>query len=709
MVVMFYDRNNIMTDFNKIFFPKSIAIVGASNREKSIGNSLVLNLKKDFKGKIYPVNLKEKKVAGLRAYASLSDIKDKVDLMLIAIPAKFVNNVLAEGGELGIKAAVVISAGFKEVGNTVLEEELKFVCKKYNITLIGPNCLGVLSPKHGLNASFSAQSAQVGQVAFVSQSGAICTAILDSANKLGIGFSKFVSIGNKAVVDELKLFDYLLKDKETKIIAMYVEQLNNSREFLASVKRLVAAGKPVIVLKAGKSQAGAKASVSHTGSLAGESLVYEALFRQAGVIQAQKIEEIFDFIKIFNNNEVKKTKHLAIITNAGGPAVIAVDAMEKTGLELAKLSAKTKIALKKNLAAAASVNNPIDILGDAQADSYETALKGAVADKRVDSILVILTPQSVTDIEKTAKVIIGYKKKTKKPLAVVFMGEELVAPARDIFNQSAIANYSFPESAVKSLAALNTFYQLTNKRTEEKKIIFKDLGKKKVEKIFSLAREEKRTSFNERQALEILKAYNFHVLPSYLATNKKEAIAIAKKINKTMVLKISSADILHKSDVGGIMLGVEPREAGRKFEEMIKTIKKNKAKAKIEGVLMVEMNKEPGLEMILGSFRDVALGQAIMLGLGGIYVEVFKDIAFGLKPLSLNDVQEMIDSLISSKLLTGVRGDKPKDRESLVQTILRLAKLLEDFPEIKELDINPILVKEQGRGLKVLDARIVIE
>lgn len=480
-----------MTDFNKIFSPKSIAIIGASNKEKSIGNSLVLNLKKDFKGKIYPVNLKEKKVAGLKAYASLSDIKAKVDLMLIAIPAKFVNDVLAEGGELGIKAAVVISAGFKEVGNTALEEELKSVCKKYNINLIGPNCLGVLNPKQGLNASFAAQSALVGGVAFISQSGAICTAILDSANKLGIGFSKFISVGNKTVVDEVKLFDYLLKDKDTKIIALYVEQLNNSQDFLSSAKRLVAAGKPVVILKAGKSAAGAKASVSHTGSLAGENLVYEALFRQAGVIQAEKIEELFDFIKIFNNYELKAAKRLAIITNAGGPAVIAVDALEGSGLELASLSSKTKTALRNSLPSAASVNNPIDLLGDAQADRYEIALKEVLGDKNVDSVLVILTPQSVSEIAATAQVIIDYKRKTTKPIALVFMGEDLVVEARTLFNKSGIANYSFPEAGVKALAALNDFYHQKNSRRIKQEITFKNLGKSKVEKIFSLARKEK--------------------------------------------------------------------------------------------------------------------------------------------------------------------------------------------------------------------------
>lgn len=696
-------------NFDSIFKAKSIAIIGASNKEGSIGNSLVNNVKKDFKGKIYPINLKENKVAGLKAYSSLSEVKEKIDLMLIAIPAKNVAKVLEEGGQLKIKSAIVISAGFKELGNIELEKELSLVCKKYNITLIGPNCLGVLNPKLGINASFAAKSAKAGNVAFISQSGAICTAILDSAASLGIGFSKFVSIGNKALVNEVDLFNYLLDDKDTKIIALYVEQLEEAQNFLSIVKKLNSASKPVIILKSGRSKAGAQASASHTGSLAGENLIYEALFSQAGVIKAEKIEELFDFIKIFNNNELKKANRVGIITNAGGPGVVAVDSLSDFSLELASLSEKTKKYLKNKLSVAASVNNPVDVLGDAKAVHYEHALKVVLNDSGVDSVLLILTPQAVTEIEETAKIIIDYKNKTKKPLAVVFMGEEMVASVRNIFKERKIASYSFPESAVKSLKALDTFYQQSNDNKKIRKTIFKEVDTGRVREIIKTAKLSGKKYFVEKESLEILEAYNFPTIPSFLARNKAEAIKIAKKINKNVVLKVSSPDILHKSDSGGVVLDIPGKEVGEVFDKMIYSLNKNKPGARIDGILIAEMIKERGVEMIIGSFRDPALGQSIMVGLGGIYVEVFKDIAFGINPLSFKDVQRMIDTLTSKKILKGVRGEKEKDLHSLIELVLRLSRLLTDFPEILELDINPLLVLEKGKGVKVLDARILIE
>lgn len=700
-----------MPNLDKIFHPQSIALVGASNKEGSVGSSLIKNLIKAQDITIYPINLKDNMVAGLTAYPSLSAVASPIDLMIIAVPAAIVPNVLEEGGKLGIKAAVIISAGFKEVGNIDLENKLIEICKKYDITLIGPNCLGIINPYLNLNASFASADAKPGKVAFISQSGAICTAVLDSANKMGIGFSKFMSVGNKATIDELAIFDYLANDDKTEVIALYAEQMTQAEKIMASVKKMSYGKnpKPLIVLKSGRSVAGASASASHTGALAGNDAAYSALFSQAGIIRADKTEELFDFIKIFSNNPKAPAKRLAIITNAGGPGVIAVDCASAEGLEIAELSEATKLALSAVLPPAASTNNPVDVLGDAKADRYYATLEEVLSDSGVDSVLVILTPQSITDIELSARAIVEAKNKYKKPLAAAFMGDVLVAPGLKILNEAGVAAYSFPEDAVKALRVLDDFYNNSLNFSKTQKLIdFQDVEKEKVAAIFAEAKARGQYSFPEANALAVLAAYKLPVLTSHLAKNREEAINIAKNIGKQMVFKIVSQDILHKSDVGGIMLSVMPEEASDKFDEMIARVTAKMPEAKIEGVLLVEMITEPGVEMILGSVKDASLGSAIMLGLGGIYVEIFKDVVFGLNPLSSQDVLKMINKLKSAKLLEGARGAEESDRAALVESVLRLAKLLTDFPEIIELDINPLLVLSNAKGVKVLDARIVI-
>jgi acetyltransferase len=698
-----------MKNLDKLFKPSSVALVGASNEKGSIGKDLIDNLKDGFKGKTYPVNLKSKNIAGLKAYSALSKIKENIDLMIIAVPAKVVPNVLQEGGEKGIKAAIVISAGFKEVGNDDLEKKVQEICKKYNISLIGPNCLGIINPHISLNASFAASKAISGKIAFISQSGALCTSILDSANNLGLGFSKFISVGNKAVIDEVDLFNYLANDKETEIVAVYAEQLSNPQAIIKSASNLRKKGKPLLILKAGKSTAGAQASASHTGALAGSDKAYDALFKQAGIIRVGKIEELFNYIKIFNNNKTVRTENVAVITNAGGPGVITVDCIEKNKLSLSKLSKKNRESLEKILPKAASVLNPVDVLGDAKAVCYKNSLEIVTKDKNVDSVIVILSPQSSTEIVESAKAIIEISRKQKKPIIPVFMGEDLVYEAKELFIKNNISSYSFPEDGVKSLAVLNDFYNLKNKKEKEKKIDFSKVNYEKVEKIFKRARLNNKKSFPEAEAREIMTSYNFSISKSYIARSKKEAEEIAKKINKDLVLKIVSPDILHKSDALGIILNVKPSEVVKNYNLLLKNVKEKAPKAKLEGVLISEMVRDKGVEIILGAFKDPALGQTIMVGLGGVYVEVFKDVSFGLNPLKYSDTKRMIEDLKSYKLLEGTRGENEKDKEALIETIMRLSKLLSDFPEIKELDINPLLVMNNGKGVKVLDSKIILE
>jgi len=698
-----------MPNLNKVFAPASVAVVGASNKEGSVGQSLIANIVRSFPGAIYTINQKSPEIAGLKAYPSLSAVGAPIDLMVIAVPAAAVPTVLEEGGRLGIGGAVVISAGFKEIGNDALEEELKEISARYDIALIGPNCLGIISPYANLNASFAATDADCGQVAFVSQSGAVCTAILDSARSLGIGFSKFMSVGNKAVIDEAEIFDYLAADDKTKIIALYAEQLSEPEKLIARVRSLGVGTvkKPVIVLKSGRSVAGASASASHTGALAGNDAAYGALFRQAGMIRAERLEELFDYIKIFDNNRLGAAKRLAIITNAGGPGVVAIDAAAAEGLEIASLTPETTAALAAVLPPAANLHNPIDVLGDARADRYQAAIEAVIADPNVDSILVILTPQSTTEVAATAEAIIAAKKKCPKPLAVAFIGGDLIEPGLELFKPADIAAYNFPEEAVRSLRILDDFFCCSFGEIASVPE-FPEINREEAAAILAAAKKEGKKQLAEAEARPVFAAYGFPLLESIVAHSREEAAAIAAKIGRPLAFKIDSPDILHKSDAGGILLNVNPEEAAEKFDELWRRVSARQPQAHLNGVLISEMITG-GVEMIIGSAPDPALGNMIMLGLGGIYVEVFKDVAFGLNPLSAVDVRQMISSLKTKKLLTGVRGAAAADEEALVREVLRLALFLKDFPEIAEIDLNPVMVLPLGQGVRILDARIVLK
>jgi acetyltransferase len=700
-----------MKNLDLIFQAKSVAIVGASTKEHSVGNEIVKNLaSQGYSGKIFPVNPKATELYGHPCYPSLSAISEAVDLMIVVVPSAIVPQIMEEGGSLGIKGAIIISAGFKESGHSELEDEVKKICEKYEIALIGPNCLGVINPALQLNASFAAVMPPIGSVAFISQSGALCTAILDCAKEMGIGFSKFMSVGNKAVLGELAILEYLAEDPLTKVIAMYVEQLSDPEPLMAIIRKITTGPnpKPIIILKSGRTGAGAGASASHTGALAGNDSAYEALFRQSGAIRADNISQLFNYIKIFSTNPVKSAKNLAIITNAGGPGVLAIDAVVEDGLVPAVLSAETQAKLALALPVSANLHNPIDIIGDAMADRYRAALEAVLADSGVDSMLLILTPQAMTEIEATATALVDAKNKFGKPVAAAFIGEELVVPGIKILRNSEVAVFPYPEEAVKALDVLNDFFEHAQRIIGEVKEI-QNVDLEKVKNIFAQSRAAGVLFFPEARALAVLEAYGLPVLKSRVARTREEAEVIAKEFGVKTVMKIVSQDISHKSDAGGISLNILPEEAGDKFEILMARVAKNRPEAKLEGVLLEEMMIDSGVELILGGIKDPSFGNMIMVGLGGIFVEVLKDVVFGLNPLSREDVLVMLESLKSKKMLAGVRGAKPTDIEAIVDAVLRLAKLLEDFPEIKELDINPLLALEVGKGVKVLDARIVIE
>ncbi len=698
-------------DLNSIFYPKSIAIIGASTEVGHVGNDIVKNLiTQGYKGKIFPVNPKTTKLYDLKCYPFVLAIKEKIDLAIIVVPSSIVPTVLETVAKKNIKGVIIISAGFKEVGNIDLENQIKKICQKNNIALVGPNCLGVINPEIKMNASFANIMPPSGNIAFISQSGALCTAILDYAQKLDIGFSKFVSVGNKALLSEADLFEYLAKDKKTKVIAMYVEQLTNAPAIIAAAKKLTHGKnpKPIIAIKSGRTSDGASASASHTGALAGNDSAYQGLFSQAGIIRAEMISELFEYLRIFTHNKLPKGDRVAIVTNAGGPGVLTTDEVIFSGLKMAKISAETEKKLRKVLPAYANFHNPIDVLGDAKADRYKAAIDILEKDKNVDSIIVVLTPQSMTEFELTARAIITAKKKSDKPIVASFIGGKLVENSVKILRANGVSTFSFPEEATKALDALTHFANI-KKDNYNAKFNFKNVNKQAAEKYFNEAKERGQTIFPEADALPILRDYGFPILPTEIAKSAVDAHIIAKRIGKPVVLKIISQDILHKTDAGGVMLNIAPEEAGKKFTEMIKNIKHKFPLAKIDGVLIMEKVKEKGIEMILGSVKDPGLGNTIMVGLGGTYVEIFKDVTFGLAPLTAYDAQKMINKLKSKKILDGARGQAVMDTQALIDCLGRLSQLLTDFPNIKELDINPLLVLPRGQGIKVLDARIITE
>jgi acyl-CoA synthetase (NDP forming) len=599
-----------------------------------------------------------------------------------------------------------------------LEERVQGICKQYSITLLGPNCLGFINPSLGLNASFAPLVPPAGNIGFVSQSGALCTAILDFTHASQLGFSKFASIGNKTCLKENELLRYLAQDEETKVVGFYSEELIDANDLIETGRAILsrADAKPVVALKAGLTQAGSQASASHTGSLGGSEAAYRALFRQSRIIQANTLEDLLNFLTAFSYNELPEDGRIAIITNAGGPGVLATDAAVNAGMTLAKLSPATEESLKSVLPAAASVHNPVDVLGDAQADRYRAALKMVAADENVDSILVILTPQTMTEIEKTAEAIIDTKRQTAKPIVAVFAGETLVGSGRKMLEKAKVAVLDYPEEGARSLGALAQVARWRKEDRSDTKT-FADVDTERVRAVFGKARSEGRTALFEAEAWDVLEAYGFPLLRKALVASPEEALAAARSFDTPVALKIVSPDIVHKSDAGGVMLNVEPDQAADAYEALLKRVAEKVPQAKLEGALVVEMAKAGGKEIIMGVKKEpglpagatalqAGLGTMLMFGLGGIYVETFKDVAFRFAPVTAADTREMMRETKSFPLLQGARGQQAVDLEKLEEYVARLSQLVTDFPEIEELDINPLLAFPDGADFRMLDARI---
>jgi acetyltransferase len=697
-------------NFNAIFNPSSIAIVGASRRATHVGYGVLKNLiEQMYQGEIFPVNPNAEEILGRKCFANLSEIGKPVDLVIMIVHPTEVKIAMQEAVTIGVKAVIVITAGYKEIGETELENELARVCNENHITLLGPNCLGVINPSIRMNASFARIMPKAGSVGFFSQSGALCVAVLDYAEKLGIGFSKFASVGNKAQVGEKEMIQFLLDDSETNVIAMYLEDLAHPHEIIEIIQNARKAGnkKPIIALKAGRTTAGAGASASHTGALAGVDEAFNAFITQAGIIRAEKVSELFDYIKVFSVNKIPKGKKLGIITNAGGPGVLAIDEASLRGLSVNELSKDTRFELANFLPPAASTRNPVDVVGDADAVRYEKALQVVVGDKNIDMILAVLTHQTMTEVEKTATAIANIKKQTEKPIVACFMGGNSVESGIKILRDADVAMIEYPEESANAISKLALYGEYLE-RPEPKKFNFENSDTDSVRKILNWALGQGKKALSEYEALQVFTAYGFPVLPTEFAVTRDEVILKAGKIGKPFVMKIVSPDILHKTDFGGVRLNVLPEKAGEEFDTIIADVLAKKPDAKIEGVLLSEMAVRNGFEIILGLKRDPALGNVVMVGAGGTMVEVFRDMAFGLAPITIDDAERMIDTLKAKKILDGIRGGKPFDTDALMQMLGRLSKLVTDFPEITEIDINPIKIFEKAEGGVVLDARIIL-
>jgi len=688
--------------------PKSIAVIGASDKEGSVGRAITSNIMKGYKGTVFPISPTRDKVFGKKAYKSVLDVPKSIDLAVIVTKNQIVPAVLEECGKKKIKGAIVITAGFKEVDEegAKLEQKLKDIAKKYSIQVIGPNCLGVmnLDPKTMMNSTFLKITPKSGEIALISQSGAICAALVEDASAQGIGFSAVLSMGNKADMSEIDILKILAEHKQTKVIVMYLEDMGNGQEFLKVCKQITKKQKkPVLVLKSGRSPEGARAAMSHTGALMGSDEIYDALLKQSGAIRVDTMEELFDYATAFSKQPLPEKGELVIVSNAGGPAIISTDSCSKLGIKMAKIE-EIRSKIDAVIPPWGSSRNPVDIVGDADFNRFENVLNEVLQHKNVGSVISMCTPSATLDYDKLAEVIVKMSKKYKKTMLASLMGLDEGITNREILADGDIPYYTYAEGSIRALKAMLRFVDWI--KTPSGKITKFTVNKSKAKKIFDQVKKEKRTSLLEEEGQEILRAYGFPLPKSVLAKNEKDAVKSARKIGYPVVLKIASPQIIHKSDAGGVKVNLtNDKDVTTSFREIVKNAKKYNKKAEIKGVLVNEMIKG-GKEMIIGSKLEPGFGPVVMLGMGGIYVEILKDVTFKLAPMTDVESNDMISSIKTKKLLEGVRGEKPSDLKKLSECIQRLSQLVTDFEEIKELDMNPVLVMEKGKGCKILDVRI---
>lgn len=696
---------------DKIFQPKRIAVIGASNRPNSIGYTLMENLLEgNYKGELYPINLKYNKIHGLPSYRYIKQVPEQVDLVIIAIPARSVARVLKDCGKVGIKGVLIISAGFREAGEEgqLMYQDILATAREYGIRVIGPSSLGFISTHLGLNASGTRQKIRQGNIAFISQSGALGTAVLDWAENAQVGFSYFVSAGSMIDVSFADLIDYLGSDHRTSCILIYMETLQAARRFM-SAARAFARFKPILVLKAGRSLAGSQIAFSHTGNLAGNDAAFDAAFNRSGIIRVDTIAQLFNCAQSLAMQPRPSGKRLAIVSNAGAPSILATDYLMKNGGELAPLTPKSKDGLQVILGANKRLNGSIKLPGAVDAQTYEAVLKIIKRDHTVDGILVILTNQFETDPVAVAQATVKALKGSNKLILASWMGEAKVREARTLLEQARIPNYRFPESAADVFLKMHA-YARKLEMLYETPVDLSSGFRPNIEQAKALIKDrlaEGRFRLAEHESKAILQAYNIPLAPHYLAQSDEEAIHYAAKIGFPVVLKIVSADINHKTEIGGIQLNLNSMDEVREAYQLIwSNVKRLLPDVHVMGVLVEKMIKKPH-ELLIGAKKDPIFGPVILFGQGGVGVEVFKDISIGLPPLNMALAQQIIEGTRIYKLLKGYRGMEGADLNYLSQVLCQFAYLLMDFPEIAELDINPFVIDSQG-GI-VLDAHIVLD
>ena len=692
------------------FAPKSIAVIGASHNKKKLGFLVYENIRKyGFKGKLYGVNIKGGKVGAKELYKNVCEIDGEIDLAVIVVPAAAILEVIHDLGRKNVPSAIIISSGFSEIGvqGKKLEEHIKEASQKYGMRVLGPNCLGIIDSWSKMNASFAESMPAKMNISLFSQSGAICTAILDWANKNEIGFSRFISLGNKMDIDENDILHFLSQDEKTDIVLGYLESVNDGIRFMTNARHL-SLKKPLIVVKSGRTSEGAKSIASHTGNIAGSDVVLDTALKQSGAIRADSLEDLFDYSKIFAFSPEMKGNRVAVISNAGGPAVMMADYIGKSSLKLAEFSQKTRKVLEEHLPAEASCHNPVDIMGDGRADRYEIALNEVLQDENVDGVLVVLTPQVMTEIEKTAEIIIEAKK-YGKPIAVSFIGGEKVEAGKQLLEEKEIPSYDFPERAARSLEVLYEYYDFLKSALKKKRDVQeKEHDQNKVAQIIKPAVEKRLRTITEGDisAFDIFDSYGICTVERAYELDLDGLKHIGGKIGFPVVMK-TAVDVLHKTDIGGVVTGIknesELQKAYFSIRDRVREAKFQENSDKVD----IYKQENRGIEIFLGAKKDPNFGPLIIFGIGGIYVEALKDFAYRIAPISHAEALKMTDEIKSAKILHGYRGQPKCDLNKIADSIVGLSRLMLDFPEIKEIDINPL--KASDKKCVALDGKIILD
>lgn len=689
----------ISMPLDAILKPRRIAVIGASRTPSTIGHQIVANLVRyGFTGAVYPVNPKAEAIHSIRAYPRVSDLPDTADLAVITVPKELVLEVVEQCGASGVKALVVISAGFREIGGQGVERERELVAiaRGYGMRMVGPNCMGVLNSDPGvaMNATFAPSMPPFGRAAFVSQSGAMGLSVLDYAQEYGIGISQFVSVGNKPDVSGNDLLEYWENDPAVGMILMYVESFGNPRKFLQIAGR-ISRTKPIIVVKSGRSKTGARAASSHTGALAASDTAVEALLAQAGVLRAGTVEELFDLAMAFGGRALPRSRRTAVLTNSGGPGILAADALEGAGMELAELDAQTVSKLKPLLPEEASIRNPLDMIASATPANYRTALGALLSDPNVDSALAVFVPPlGVRQADVAEAIALAATEVAGKPVLAVLMGRDGLPQGKAELHEFGIPAYIFPESAARAVATLARYREWRERtRVPDPELA---VDSSRVTDIIAVARRAGIRKLPELETLQVFHAYGIPAAAADLARTPDDAVRLAEQIGLPVVLKVVSPDIIHKTDVGGVRVGLERAEDVRRaYAEITASVGRLAPAATIDGLLVQQMLRG-GRELIAGVVRDPSFGPLLMFGLGGVLVEVLRDVIFRIVPVDRADTEDMLRGIRGSAMLDAIRGSPPADRPAIINVLLRLSRLAADFPDIEEIDINPLLATAEG-------------